>query len=357
MAEQLISQTAKKILPPQGVRRILIRGTNWIGDAVLTLAALSAVRNSYPGARIFILVKPWVADIFRLCPLVDEIIVYESPGIHEGIGGKLRLAGQLRSYEFDMAILLQNAFEAALLARLAGIPVRAGYNTDARGLLLTHAVPMRRELKKIHQAEYYLQMVQALGCGGPEKGPFLRLTAEDEKKAETLLRTFGLQEQDLIIGMAPGATYGPAKKWRPARFGALAEKLAVEFGAQTLLFGSAGDRETAKEVQRCSRYPLIDLAGGTDLRTAVALMARCRLFISNDSGLMHVAGALNLPTIALFGSTNPVATAPIGERNIIVYHGVECSPCLRETCPTDFRCLDGVTTEEVFDIAKGVLCR
>jgi len=357
MADQLMPQAEKKILLPQGVKRILIRGTNWIGDAVLTLTALSAIRNSYPGARIFILVKPWVADIFHLCPLVDGIIVYESPGIHEGIRGKLRLVGELKRYEFDAAILLQNAIEAAIIARLAGIPVRAGYNTDARGLLLTHAVKINEQIRRIHQAEYYLKMVQALGCGDPARGPFIRLTSGDERVADTLLQSCGLQQKNMIVGMAPGATYGPAKKWHPARFGALAEKLSEEFGAQTLLFGSSGDKETTEQVQRCSRRPLFDLAGRTDLRTAVALMNRCRLFVSNDSGLMHVAGALNLPVIALFGSTNPVATAPIGDKNNIIYHAVECSPCLREACPTDFRCLDGITTEEVFDIAKGVLCR
>lgn len=344
-------------LPRNGVKKILIRGTNWIGDAILTFSALSSIRNTYSDARIFILVKPWVADIFRLCPLVDEIIIYKSPGIHEGIFGKLRLARELKTQGFDMVILLQNAIEAAIIAWLSGIPVRAGYNTDVRGCLLSHPVARTKAIKKVHQADYYLKMVQDLGCGGPDGGPFLKLTVEDEKTAARLLQDLGIDDNHLLIGMAPGATYGPAKKWFPDRFGALAEKFREEFGVTTMLFGSAGDCETTLNVQRCSKYPLLDLAGKTDLRTAVALMARCVLFISNDSGLMHVAGALNIPTIAIFGSTNPVTTAPIGEKNTIIYNKTDCSPCLRETCPTDFRCMESISTLSVYNLAKVILTK
>jgi heptosyltransferase-2 len=342
-------------LPVSGVKKILIRGTNWIGDAILTLAAISSIRNTYPEARISILVKPWVADIFRLCPLVDEVVIYQSPGIHAGIFGKLRLARELKIHEFDMAILLQNAIEAAIIARLSGISVRAGYNTDVRGCLLSHPVVMTKAIKKVHQSYYYLAMVQSLGCGDPGVGPFLNLTAEDERSATRLLQDQGIDDEQLLIGMAPGANYGPAKKWFPDRFGALAEKFREEFGATTMLFGSTGDRETTLNVQRSSKYSLLDLAGKTDLRTSVALMARCALFISNDSGLMHVAGALDIPTIAIFGSTNPVTTSPIGENNTIIYNKKDCSPCLRETCPTDFRCMDSISTMAVYDRAKAIV--
>jgi heptosyltransferase-2 len=342
-------------LPTSGVNKILIRGTNWIGDAILTLAAISSIRNTYPEARIFILVKPWVADIFRLCPLVDEVIIFHSPGIHAGILGKLRLARELKAQGFDMAILLQNAIEAAIIARLSGIPVRAGYNTDVRGGLLSHPVVMTKAIKKVHQSYYYLAMVQSLGCGDPGVGPFIKLTAEDERAAARLLQDQCIDNEQLLIGMAPGATYGPAKKWFPDRFGAVAEKFREECGATTMLFGSASDRETTLNVQRSSKYPLLDLAGKTDLRTSVALMARCALFISNDSGLMHVAGALNIPTIAIFGSTNPVTTSPIGENNTIIYNKTDCSPCLRETCPTDFRCMDSISTLAVYNQAKAVV--
>ncbi|HLE17898.1 MAG TPA: lipopolysaccharide heptosyltransferase II [Syntrophales bacterium] len=348
-------RNAKK-LPRCGVERVLIRGTNWIGDAVITLAAISAVRETYPQAGIFVLAKPWVADIYRLCPYVDEVIVYESPGVHHGILGLLRLAKELKDMNFGVAILLQNAIEAAIIARLAGIPVRAGYNTDARGFLLTHAVVRTKAVKKIHQTGYYVKMLKALGCEEGQKGPYLSLADEDRQKAGCLLQDYGMDEDRPIIGMAPGATYGPAKKWFPERFAVLADRLKEEFSAQIILFGSEGDRGTTAAVQRKAVHPLIDLAGVTHLRTAISLIARCRLFISNDSGLMHVAGGLNIPTIAIFGSTNPLTTSPIGDKNTIIYRGVDCSPCLKETCSTDFRCMDIISTDEVYRAAKRVLC-
>lgn len=343
-------------LPLVGAQKILIRGTNWIGDAVLTLPAVAAIRSSHPQARLSVLVKPWVADIYRLCPQVDEIILYEDAGRHAGWRGIFRLAGELRKERFDMAILLQNAIEAAIIARLAAIPLRAGYNTDARGFLLTRAVRVTPALKKIHQADYYLKMVQALGCTLPEPKPFFRLTAADAELGAAELSRHGLQDSELLVGMAPGATYGPAKKWFPERFGALAKRLGEAYGATTILFGSASDRETTAAVQRSAGLPLVDLAGRTDLRTAVALIARCRLFISNDSGLMHVAGALHIPTIAIFGSTNPATTSPLGERSVVLYRRAACSPCLKTTCPADFRCMDAITTDAVEETARGMLC-
>jgi heptosyltransferase-2 len=355
LAGKLMQRNDIRKLPKSGVNKILIRATNWIGDAILTFSAISSIRNTYPEARIFILVKPWVADIFRLSPLVDEIIPYESSGIHAGIFGKLRLARELKVQQFDMVILLQNAIEAAIIARLSGIPVRAGYNTDVRGCLLSHPVVRTQAIKKVHQSYYYLAMVQSLGCGAPGQGPFIKLTAPDEKTAARLLQDHGIDSNQLLIGMAPGATYGPAKKWFPDRFGALADKFQEEFGITTLLFGSASDRETTLTIQNYSKYPFLDLAGKTDLRTAVALMARCILFISNDSGLMHVAGALNIPSIAIFGSTNPVTTAPLGENNTIIYNKTDCSPCLRETCPTDFRCMESISTLAVYNLAKTII--
>ena len=157
--------------------------------------------------------------------------------------------------------------------------------------------------------------------------------------------------------MAPGATYGPAKKWFPERFAAVADKLKDEFGAEIILFGSDADSETTRAVQQSSPQKFIDLAGRTNLRTAVSVIAGCGLFITNDSGLMHVAGALDIPTVAIFGSTNPIATPPLGEKSVIIYKGVDCSPCLKEICPTDFRCMDMIGADEVIKTARKLLCR
>ncbi|HVO65189.1 MAG TPA: lipopolysaccharide heptosyltransferase II [Syntrophales bacterium] len=344
-----------KKIPFSSAKNILIRGTNWIGDAVMTLPAVAAVRNTFPGARISILVKPWVAEIFRLCKDVDEVISFQSPGVHSGIAGKLRLARELRDRRFDMAILLQNAIEAAIIAWLAGIPVRAGYNSDGRGLLLTHSVQRTEAIKKVHQIEYYLEMVKALGCLSAETGVNLKPGTEYEILAEKLFDKFGIGKEGFVIGLAPGATYGPAKRWFPERFAAVADSLIDDLSAQAILFGSSEDRKNADLVEKNSRHRMINLAGKTSLKETIAIISRCDLFISNDSGLMHIAGALNIPTVAVFGSTNPITTSPVGDKSVVIYKGAACSPCLKETCPTDFRCMDMISVEEVVDTARRLL--
>ena len=334
---------------------ILIRGTNWIGDAVMTLPAIAAIRKTFPESKITILVKPWVADIFRLCPDIDEIMLFQSPGPHEGLAGKWRIARDIRKKQFDAAILLQNAIEAAIIAFLAGIPVRAGYNSDGRGLLLTHSVQRTKAIREVHQTDYYLEMVKALGCRPANREAVLTLGKDDERLAGELLAGYGLQDSRLLVGMAPGATYGPAKKWFPERFSSVADKLVDGFSAQIVLFGSSEDNDTATTVQARAKYPLFDLTGKTGLKEAMALMARCRLFISNDSGLMHVAAALGVPTIAIFGSTNPATTSPPGQNNIIIHKNVACSPCLKTDCPADFQCMDLIGVDDVYEAAVRLL--
>lgn len=351
---QLKARGGRK-LPAEGIERILIRGTNWIGDVVMTLPAIAAIRKTWPRARISVLAKPWVAEVYRLSPDVDEIIVFQEPGRHAGIIGKWRLAGELRQCRFDCAILLQNAIEAAIVARLAGVPLRAGYNSDGRGWILTHSVRRTKEIRRVHQLDYYIEMVRALGCEPAGRDVRLRPGRDYDDLAGTLLTRFGIAENRLLIGIAPGAAYGPAKKWFPDRFAAVADCLSNESGAQTILFGSAGDRESTAAVQRNARHPLIDIAGKTNLKEAISLISRCALFISNDSGLMHVAGALGVPTIAVFGSTNPAATSPVGDRSVVIHHDVPCGPCLKPVCPTDFCCMEMIGVEEVTAAARKLL--
>ena len=331
------------------INKVLIRGTNWIGDVVMTFPAIAAVRETLPMARITVLVKPWVADLVRMHPAVDEVMVYERPGRHAGLGGLLALARELREKRFDAAILLQNAIEAAVIARLARIPVRAGYSTDARSLLLTHPVRRTPQIMTVHQSLYYLEMLKALGFRAPGSPLKLAATEKQRLSAEKLLGQFGIAGRRPVVGMAPGAAYGPAKRWFPERFAAVADRLVTKTSCPVLLFGSDGDRTSTEAVQAAGKTPFIDIAGRTNLEEAIALIARCDLFITNDSGLMHVAGALGVPTVAIFGSTNPQTTYPLGERTVILRRPVDCSPCLKKECPTDFKCMDLVTVDEVYD--------
>ncbi|MDD5170900.1 MAG: lipopolysaccharide heptosyltransferase II [Syntrophales bacterium] len=336
------------------IRELLIRGTNWIGDAVMTLPAMASIRKTFPKARITMLAKPWVADVYRLCPHIDEILIFESPGRHDGVTGKFRLAADLRTKRFDAAILLQNAIEAAIVASLAGIPIRGGFSTDGRGWLLTHAVRRSAEIRMIHQTHYYLEMVKALGCTSVDSDFHLAPTPEDKSRAEDILKRYNI-DNNLLIGMAPGATYGAAKKWFPERFAAVADRLSEKYGASVLLFGSPADQDSTGIIRRKAQRSILDLAGKTNLSEAMAVMARCRLFISNDSGLMHVAAALDIPTVAIFGSTNPVTTGPVGAKSIVIRKDVPCSPCLKTTCPTDFRCMELIIVDDILDAAQGIM--
>lgn len=345
-------RTSRRI---EDAQNILVRGTNWIGDVIMTLPAMAAIRRSFPRAKISVLVKPWVADIFSLCSDVDEVIIYQSPGVHKGIGGLLRLAGELRERKFDAAILLQNAIEPAIIACLSGIPIRAGFNSDGRGPLLTHSVKRTRAVRQIHQIDYYLEMVKTLGCQDGRQDFHLTLSRDDENRAVEILQRYGIDREDFLVGIAPGATYGAAKKWFPDRFATVADRLRDEFSAKILLFGSAGDRESTQAVSRHAHHALTDLAGVTSLREAIALISRCRLFISNDSGLMHVAGAIGVPTLAIFGSTNPVTTSPPGEKSVVVHKDLPCSPCLKTNCPTDFQCMDLIGVEDVYGAARWMI--
>ncbi len=350
-----LHRMAKNEIPFDTIRSVLIRGTNWIGDVVMTFPAISAVRETLPRATITVLVKPWVADLVRMHPDVDEVMIYERPGRHEGWAGLFKLTRELRARNFDAAILLQNAVEAAIIARLANIPIRAGYSTDARGVLLTHAVTRSAQIRKVHQSLYYLEMLKALGFRSPGRTARIALAEEDRLSAERRLREYGIAHRKPVIGMAPGAAYGPAKRWIPARFAAVADRLIGRFSCPVMLFGGAGDRMITEAVQSAAQSPFVDIAGRTNLREAIALIARCDLFITNDSGLMHVAGALDVPTVAIFGSTNPLTTSPPGERTVIVRKAVDCSPCLKKECPTDFRCMELVTVEEIFDVSLRLL--
>ncbi len=336
-------------VPLSDVKRVLIRSANWVGDAVMTLPAIASVRLTFPQAKICILAKPWVVEIFQENPVVDQVSYYQSPGIHRGFRGRWRLSRELKREGFELALLLPNSFEAALISFLAGIPRRAGYDTDCRGLLLTHPVHMDGKIKKGHQVDYYLEMVRSLGFQRAERIPSLRVSEERQKEASRMLKSLGLEESQEFVGISPGATYGPAKHWFPERYGELADRIVRNLGARTLIFGSEGDKKVASQVCQKARVPLIDLTGKTSLGQAMALISRCRLFVTNDSGLMHVAAALRIPLIAIFGSTDPGKTGPLGEVCRVVRKPLACGPCLKAECPEERRCMDLISVDEIYD--------
>jgi heptosyltransferase-2 len=353
-----------KALDPDKVRRLLIRGTNWVGDSILSLPALKQVRVEFPQARITLLVLPWVAGIYEGCSAIDDVWPYDRQGLYRGLRGKLRLIQELRQKQFDAALLFQNAFEAAVLTRLAGIPVRAGYDRDGRGWLLSHKVGVDPHVSKLHQTFYYLDFLDQL-LGRPravqglepkptsqfvaEAMPDISLTVSPEREhaAQTRLRSQGVDFNRTLVGVNPGAFYGSAKRWLSERYAAVLDRLMDERKASVVIFGSPNEVAIATAIQSEMRNRPVVLSGQTDLAELIAMIACCDLFLTNDSGPMHLAAALRVPTLAIFGSTDEIATGPMSPAAVVLNKRVECSPCLLRKCPIDHRCMTRITAEEV----------
>lgn len=337
---------------PKNARNILIRSTNWIGDAIMTTPAIRSIRCNFPKAQITLLALPWVKDVFRACPHIDHIFIYDKQGRHKGLQGKLRLARELRQKNYDLTILLQNAFEAALITFLARIPVRGGYTTDGRSMLLTHGVRKYPDIKTRHQVHYYQEMIEGLGLQRSRNNLELFLDPAAEQEADALIRE-ALQGAEVpIIGLNPGAAYGPAKCWPAAKYAELARKLSDKTNGLIVIFGTQADQKAADEIRATGSKRIMDLTGKTTLALALACIAQCHVFVTNDSGLMHVAAALNTPLVAIFGSTDHIATGPYSEQATVVRQPVECSPCMKTHCPNPkrkgyFQCMEGIMVQEV----------
>ena len=334
-----------------GVRRVVIRSANWVGDAVMSLPAISSVCREVPGAEVVLLAKPWVADLYSEYPGVHRVILYESPGVHEGIRGRWKLARELKKERFDLALHLPNSFDSALVSFLAGIPRRVGYNTDGRGILLTHKVSVDGRAKKGHQVEYYLHLIRSLGLKAVEGVPALQVPRDQIPPAEAILKSAGVGDGP-YVGMSPGAQYGSAKEWFPERFGLLGQRVYRELGGRFLILGSPGDRVIASQIGAIAGEGAVDLTGKTTLAQAMALIARCRVFVTNDSGLMHVAAALGVRLVAIFGSTDPSRTGPLGRNSRVIYKSMPCAPCLKTQCPQNRECMEAISVEEVFEEVK-----
>ncbi|MGH7251558.1 MAG: lipopolysaccharide heptosyltransferase II [Nitrospiraceae bacterium] len=338
----------------ESVKRLVVRGPNWVGDAVMCEPALSALRGLFPTAEITLLVKPTIAELLGNHPGLDRILVYDSRRQHAGLTGKWALARALHRLRFDLAVLFQNAFEAALLAFLARIPRRYGYATDGRSLLLTDPIGVPERARGIHQVEYYLELIRPLGAAGPSGSPRLFLSDSDRDAMRRRLAQAGIGETDLVVGLNPGSTYGMAKRWLPERFAETADRLVREHGGKGLrvvIVGARGEEALGRAIaERMQAKPVL-LSGQTSLRELMAVISRCGLFVTNDTGPMHIAAAFGIPVVAVFGPTDSRTTAPTGDGHIIVRHPVECSPCLLRECPIDHRCMTRVSVDDVFDAA------
>jgi heptosyltransferase-2 len=327
--------------------KILIRATNWVGDAIMALPALRAVRGRFPEAEIAILAHPYIADIYRDQQVSNSLITYDRKGAHAIFSGRERLAGELRAQKFDIALLLQNAFDAAWIAWRAGIPQRIGYARDARTLLLTKsvAVPRPGEIPA-HEKFYYLELLRRAGWieAFPEESTItLNVPEQSRRRAAEFLVVSGARPAAMRIAVGAGASYGSAKCWPADRFAEVLSHLQQQIDADVILFGTTAEVRVSTAIASGMPRPPINLTGRTEVADLPALFSECHLFIGNDSGAMHVAAAVGLPVVAVFGPTDPQGTAPVTPKCTIVQQRPYCSPCFLRRCPTDHRCMTAVT--------------
>jgi heptosyltransferase-2 len=333
------------------VDTIVVRATNWLGDSVLTIPAVRAVKNIRPSARLDIIAPAHLADLWHNERAVDGVIAVNRP---TRFGEKARLVGKLRRARYGYGILFPNSFESALWFYLGGVKERIGFARHGRGALLTVRVP--EPAGRRHQMYHYLSIVEHFG-GSPVVAPPPRIEIPERLDvwAAATLKAEGLDDAAPLVGVCPGATYGDAKCWLPRRFSELAERLHREHAAQTIVFGGGGKEcELAGEIRRHAAGCAVNMAGKTTVMQLAALMKRCALLVTNDTGPMHVASAVGTPVAAIFGPTDPHATGPLGE-SVIIQKAVECAPCFKRVCPVDHRCMAAVTVDDVFSAVVAFL--
>ncbi len=332
--------------------RVVVRPPNWLGDAVLALPALAAMRAAFRDAELTVAAPAAVAAIFREDTDAAPDQVLELPQSRAGV------TAALKGGRFDVAVLLPNSFRSAWQVWRAGIPARWGFGTSGRGFLLTRRATSPARSAALHQADYYRALAAGLGMpADPNQLPRLRPSHASLARADALLAERHVPASTLV-GLAPGAAYGQAKQWPPERMAALAARLVTDAGATCVLLGAAYDRQAARAIESWLRAQapeaadrVVDLVGRTSLGALVGVAARTRVVVSNDSGAMHLAAAVGRPVVALFGPTNERATRPLGDHDVLL-EDVFCRPCMLRDCPIDHRCMKRLTVDRVFEAVR-----
>jgi len=332
------------------VRAILVREPNWVGDNIFTLPAVRELKKRFPAAAISIVTRPGIVPFWQLVPEVDRIFSAPERGGLRDLSGKLRLIRKLRRERFDLAVVFPRSFESALLARLAGARERWGYAEEGRSPLLTRRARCPRGYRHTHRIDYYYRLLDGGRGETPAPREILSIPGALSARAGKLLQEeFGPPDGSPLIGFHPRASHGPAKCWPLEHFQELGGRLARERGARIAVFGTAVENELVERVVAAGGDRVRSYAGKTSLGELAALLAACDVVVANDTGPLHLAAAVGTPVVALFGSSDPAATAPRGERVTVMFRGLSCSPCLRQVCPEDTACLRDISPREVYE--------
>ena len=344
---------------PENIRRIIVRGTNWVGDAMMTLPALRELRRLFPDSHITLATRPGTKGLFIGAEFVDEFQIHDGRGLRSF----LEQVRTWRTGRFDLAILFTNSFASALVAALARIPVRIGYAADGRARILTHPIELPEWRSTRHEIFYYLRIIAELEWLFTQQQTFLdrqpdaslEVSAARKDDARDVLRRQGVTEDRPIIALCPGSINSRAKRWPAESYAVLADRCVDTLDAQVLLIGSKEELEVSRRVAARMHNKPIMLTGQTEIAEVVAVLSIADLLITNDTGPAHIAAALGRPTLVIFGPTNPLTTRPFSPVGEIIRHPPECAPCMLRDCPIDHRCMTAITPDEVFGRAQEIV--
>ncbi len=329
---------------------------NWIGDFVMATPVLQELKKRYPSAELTVMCKSPLVDLLQHNPYVNEIFSFNyAKGVFFRREEERNIIRKLHTGNYDLGILLTNSLSSAWTFWQGNVKFRIGYRGDFRASLLTHPLAFPEEKEEQHLVLTYKHLLRPLGIECSETQPQLFLIEEEIKQAYRFLGRYDVGKEHIIVGINPGAAYGSAKCWLPERFQAVTQKLLeISPNIRVVFFGDHQGASLIKMICNTFSSQVVNLAGQTQLRQLIGLIKVCDVFLTNDSGPMHMADALGTPLLALFGSTNPLATGPFIQKNILRKE-VACSPCYKRVCPIDFRCMKGIHTEEVYEKLKELL--
>lgn len=340
-------------------KRILIIRTDRIGDVALSTPVIKALRETHPDSYIAFMVRPYAKEVVEGNPNLDEVIVYDKYGIHKGFFSTLVFALRMRKKRFDTAIILHPTNRTHIIAFVAGIPNRIGLNRKLP-FLLTKKIKDEKFLGQKHEMEYTLDILKSIGVKVRDKNLYVPIKESNRTSVDSKLSQKGVKSSDLLLAVHPGASC-PSKRWPLDRFASLIEKLNNNYGVHIVVVSGPEEKTQITELKKTLKSNIIDFSGKTSVGELAALLKRCKLFISNDSGPVHIATAVGTPSVVIFGRKQPGLSpkrwGPTGKGDVTLHKDVGCVVCLAHNCRNDFQCLKAITVNEVFQVVKEKLDR
>lgn len=357
---QDILNNKRKVAEPHldsPTKRILVVRTDRIGDVLLSTPVIKALRDTYPSAYIAMMVSPYTREIAEGNPYLDEAIIYDKDGKHKSWANSIDFALSLKKKKFDLSLVLHPTNRVHLVTFFAGIPRRVGYDYKL-GFLLTDRIKHEKYLGQKHELEYNFDLLHHLGIKLKDRNLFMPIKHESEKWVDGLFAREGIKKSDKLLAVHPAASC-PSKIWPRDRFAEVADKLAETHGFKILVLSGPKDMQLANEVAARIKSPLINLSGKTSVSQLASILKRCRLFISNDSGPVHIASAVGTPVVSIFGRSqaglSPKRWGPVGENDKVLHKTVGCIECLAHNCVKEFACLKAISVDDVIRMAEEIL--